>query len=736
MKFFKSIFIASFLSLFLGMSVSAVNFESEIQAGLLKKYAILTEHFKIEFSNLIYSQPDSDGDGIPDVVENVAEYAERSWDVEIDNLDYDSPIISDIKVLIVLDDRNTYLYPGSVGVTTVLSDAITPLIAIDPWQNEDVMKVTLAHEFFHAVQFGYDSNFAITNTAVNFAESTAVWMEDVVYDSVNDFYNYLQDFFDYPDYSVFAGNTPQGSLFPYGLSAWPTFLAEYYNDTGIIKDIFDEFFSSNLSDLNQNKVYDAVSEVVNSRGDQLSDVYMEFSLWNLDTSNYSEGSHFPDVYTMEGGTLGQYNLIDSDYAPALYGTNYLFFENDANQDRFYFHVVKPDEVSAFVTLISDDNGKVDLNKKVSVEVDKNEEMSEISISGLTGKDGVYALVSVFDDSINPSTAGSDVFDYGYVYYYAADFGESVQNGASLPDATVSEKEGEEITVDEIRTSDSLVLSVTSFDEESVTLRWNRLTDSRIKGYEIHYSTENGASQVEEVPNAYTTSRTIHNLTENETYYFQVVAVDSNGNEVGDPSGELVVIPMEWIFTDVSYLDQHYEAIDSLVELGIFEGYPDGSFKPNNDINRAELLKILIEGRDTTPSVNDYNNCFPDVGREWFAPYVCFAKVHGMIKGYPDGTFRPGETVNKVEALKMLFAVMGNGYENLVEGVTVSSLVYPDLDKTAWYAIYVWRASALGILEETPGEEFNPDAGRTRAEMSEELYRYLQALAYEVLSYKL
>ena len=101
--------------------------------------------------------------------------------------------------------------------------------------------------------------------------------------------------------------------------------------------------------------------------------------------------------------------------------------------------------------------------------------------------------------------------------------------------------------------------------------------------------------------------------------------------------------------------------------------------------------------------------------------MCYAKEQDWVSGYSDGGFRPGQTVSKVEALKMLFEVYG---VELNEGQSVSDLPYADLNTGLWYSVYVKEASDLGILEETPGTDFEGGNGRTRGEMALELYRYL------------
>lgn len=116
------------------------------------------------------------------------------------------------------------------------------------------------------------------------------------------------------------------------------------------------------------------------------------------------------------------------------------------------------------------------------------------------------------------------------------------------------------------------------------------------------------------------------------------------------------------FTDVNKTED--PEISFLADTGVVNGRAEGIFAPDELVNRAEMLKILFdlvssglgELQEELPTVEEYHDCFTDVSKEWFAPYVCSAKERGVIDGYPDGSFRPGESVNLVEALKMVFEV--------------------------------------------------------------------------------
>jgi len=104
--------------------------------------------------------------------------------------------------------------------------------------------------------------------------------------------------------------------------------------------------------------------------------------------------------------------------------------------------------------------------------------------------------------------------------------------------------------------------------------------------------------------------------------------------------------------------RYSESVTYLRARGVIKGYDDGTFKPQNPINRAEFLKIVFHARSSTEPVSG-GGCFSDVPEDaWFAPFVCAAKRRGIIGGYPDGTFKPEQTVNIAEALKMVLQAYG------------------------------------------------------------------------------
>ncbi len=155
------------------------------------------------------------------------------------------------------------------------------------------------------------------------------------------------------------------------------------------------------------------------------------------------------------------------------------------------------------------------------------------------------------------------------------------------------------------------------------------------------------------------------------------------------------------YPDVSADHPQVRAITYLQTSGIMQGYPNGNFGPDLTLNRAELMKVLVEAKVGLPDSAQYSRCFPDVTDEWFAPYVCYAASHGWVAGYPDGTFKPSKAVNAVEATKML--VESRGYEI----ARFDWKPYGDV----WFASYVETAMSRGVAVTDDREDFDKPYAR-------------------------
>jgi hypothetical protein len=188
-----------------------------------------------------------------------------------------------------------------------------------------------------------------------------------------------------------------------------------------------------------------------------------------------------------------------------------------------------------------------------------------------------------------------------------------------------------------------------------------------------------------------------------------------------------------IFSDVNNLHSNFNAINFLKDLGVINGYSDGSFKPNGLVNRAELMKMVVEMVSGDPrQIGVYENCFSDVTDDWYAPYVCYAKEAGWVDGYSDGTFLPAQKVNRAEAIKIIL----NAYydcdvpclDSYVFGPEYHADIPNDANVDEWYYPYIEYAALSDLLDFqhiqilSMGYNYFPANDMTRKEVAEMIYR--------------
>ncbi|OGJ42231.1 hypothetical protein A3B60_00335 [Candidatus Peregrinibacteria bacterium RIFCSPLOWO2_01_FULL_39_12] len=107
------------------------------------------------------------------------------------------------------------------------------------------------------------------------------------------------------------------------------------------------------------------------------------------------------------------------------------------------------------------------------------------------------------------------------------------------------------------------------------------------------------------------------------------------------------------FSDVPGNHPYYEAITYLSQEGIISGYKDVTFKPDQFVNRVEALKFILESIKV--AIEKGTLPFTDVSEdEWYSKYLFTGYKMEIVDGNPDGTFRPNDTVNRAEFFKILF----------------------------------------------------------------------------------
>ena len=202
---------------------------------------------------------------------------------------------------------------------------------------------------------------------------------------------------------------------------------------------------------------------------------------------------------------------------------------------------------------------------------------------------------------------------------------------------------------------------------------------------------------------------LHVIAETDGYY----QIERKDGVVGW-IGQWLVAPTDSAFVKDGFKEPLYDvaghsyetAIRYLAQRQIVQGYPDSSYQPDATVNRAEFTKILVGAKLGEEPASYASACFPDVGAgDWFSSYVCYAKQMGYIAGYPDGTFKPANSINLVEASKIL--------------VNVLEVPQSDAPNDPWYRPYI---TALQDQSYIPSALKAFGQNVTRGEMAELIWR--------------
>ena len=168
----------------------------------------------------------------------------------------------------------------------------------------------------------------------------------------------------------------------------------------------------------------------------------------------------------------------------------------------------------------------------------------------------------------------------------------------------------------------------------------------------------------------------------------------------------------------SISDDYAEAVAVLNGMGVFKGYEDGSFKPEGDITRAEVATIVYRIYTADVAKNDksslyatYNKFSDMAGASWAAGYIGYCANAELVKGYPDGTFKPSGKVTGYEVLAMILRAVGYDKNGEFSGAD-------------WALHVAQTAQQAGLLKNVKGVDLN--AAASRELVAELLFRGIQA----------
>jgi len=167
----------------------------------------------------------------------------------------------------------------------------------------------------------------------------------------------------------------------------------------------------------------------------------------------------------------------------------------------------------------------------------------------------------------------------------------------------------------------------------------------------------------------------------------------------------------YAFPDVPISSNYSEAITELRKMGVLHGNPDGTFRPQDKLNRAEATKIIVKtaeaaGIQMQPTDEELSEIFSDTqsgewcldkdGKPWCNEYIGKLYHRGSIAGYPDGRFLPGKTVSRAEMLKMVILTFSED-----EGIYSEKTC----QEGVWFCQYVEKAEKDGIEPLHNGSKF-------------------------------
>ncbi|MFZ5518280.1 MAG: T9SS type A sorting domain-containing protein [Candidatus Zhuqueibacterota bacterium] len=260
-------------------------------------------HYTTEGENAV-AAVDSNNNLIPDRIDKIAEAFERSYAVEIEQLEYPLPpsfkngtVSYDIYVL---DLNNSFgiTVTEDVDSTAWEQTNVSSYILFDNdflGQNfhihgDGAIKSTAAHEFFHAIQLGY----VFRKMDSFFFELTAVWMEDQVFDELDNYLYYMDYFFDNPDIPLNGVSFTVPKIFKhiYGSCIFGFYIEDRFG-ADAIHQIWE--LMPNYSALT------AANEIFQAAGSNFENEFTKFSIWNYFTGHrarpafYSQGENYPEI---------------------------------------------------------------------------------------------------------------------------------------------------------------------------------------------------------------------------------------------------------------------------------------------------------------------------------------------------------------------------------------------------------------------------------------------------------
>lgn len=142
------------------------------------------------------------------------------------------------------------------------------------------------------------------------------------------------------------------------------------------------------------------------------------------------------------------------------------------------------------------------------------------------------------------------------------------------------------------------------------------------------------------------------------------------------------------YSDVEAGQWFNNAISTLSHAGVIDGYPDGTFRPNSSISRAEFAALAVRFFEVS---YDGEDLFSDISGHWAQTYINQAGHAGLVSGYPDGTFQPQQSITRAEAVTLVNRTLGRSPHK--DHFLDDMIRWPDNgDTSAWYYADIQEAT--------------------------------------------
>lgn len=181
------------------------------------------------------------------------------------------------------------------------------------------------------------------------------------------------------------------------------------------------------------------------------------------------------------------------------------------------------------------------------------------------------------------------------------------------------------------------------------------------------------------------------------------------------------LPAYASFSDLSTSDECYNAVVELTSKNIISGFPDGTYRPQTPLTRAQMAKLICVAKDLPqPIALASTTNFNDVpSSHWSINYVNASAAAGIVGGYPGGIFKPDEKITRAELARMLRRAIE------MPVITTTTVNFSDVATSYWAHSEIQTVAHYGIMGGSNGK-FRPTEAATRAEIALAIYNMLNA----------